>query len=118
MPGAVKFWWDRTHRCRTGERGSAGAGHPPGDLVWEFSYPSPTFGGVLSTASGLVFAGDHEGNFMALCGDGNNLWHYQTVLEFGAGDDFHVGKSPVSFDTSERLDSICTTRMRSISVTI
>ena len=50
-----------------------------GDLVWEFSYPSPTFGGVLSTASGLVFAGDHEGNFMAFSADdGNNLWHYQT----------------------------------------
>ena len=50
-----------------------------GNLVWEFSYPSPTFGGVLSTASGLVFAGDHEGNFMAFSADdGNNLWHYQT----------------------------------------
>ena len=50
-----------------------------GNLVWEFSYPSPTFGGVLSTASGLVFAGDHEGNFMAFSADdGSNLWHYQT----------------------------------------
>ena len=50
-----------------------------GALVWEFSYPSPTFGGVLSTASGLVFAGDHEGNFMAFdAKDGRNLWHYQT----------------------------------------
>jgi alcohol dehydrogenase (cytochrome c) len=50
-----------------------------GDLVWEFTYPSPTFGGVLSTASGLVFAGDHEGNFMAFdAKTGENLWHYQT----------------------------------------
>lgn len=50
-----------------------------GDLVWEFTYPSPTFGGVLSTASGLVFAGDHEGNFMAFNAEtGENLWHYQT----------------------------------------
>lgn len=50
-----------------------------GELAWEFTYPSPTFGGVLSTASGLVFAGDHEGNFMAFdAASGANLWHYQT----------------------------------------
>ncbi|MEQ8406829.1 MAG: PQQ-dependent dehydrogenase, methanol/ethanol family [Gammaproteobacteria bacterium] len=50
-----------------------------GELAWEFTYPSPTFGGVMSTASGLVFAGDHEGNFMAFSAeDGDNLWHYQT----------------------------------------
>ena len=50
-----------------------------GELVWEFAYPSPSFGGVMSTASGLVFAGDHEGNFMAFDAEtGENLWHYQT----------------------------------------
>lgn len=50
-----------------------------GELVWEFTYPSPTFGGVMTTASGLVFAGDHEGNFMAFDVEtGENLWHYQT----------------------------------------
>ena len=50
-----------------------------GDLRWEFTYPSPTFGGVMTTASGLVFAGDHEGNFMAFeAATGENLWHYQT----------------------------------------
>ena len=50
-----------------------------GDLEWEFTYPSPTFGGVMSTSSGLVFAGDHEGNFMAFsAATGENLWHYQT----------------------------------------
>lgn len=50
-----------------------------GELRWEFTYPSPTFGGVMSTASGLVFAGDHEGNFMAFNAEtGENLWHYQT----------------------------------------
>jgi len=50
-----------------------------GDLNWEFVYPSPTFGGVMTTASGLVFAGDHEGNFMAFNAEtGENLWHYQT----------------------------------------
>ena len=47
--------------------------------MWEFLYPSPTFGGVMTTASGLVFAGDHEGNFIAFnARTGENLWHYQT----------------------------------------
>ena len=33
--------------------------------------------GVTSTAAGVVFAGDHEGNFMAFDADtGENLWHY------------------------------------------
>ena len=50
-----------------------------GEVAWEFRYPSPTFAGVMSTASGLVFAGDHEGNFIAFDGrSGENLWHYST----------------------------------------
>jgi alcohol dehydrogenase (cytochrome c) len=33
----------------------------------------------MSTASGVVFAGDHEGNFMAFdARTGEALWHYQT----------------------------------------
>jgi len=33
---------------------------------------------VLSTASGLVFAGDGDGNIMAFDSrTGKNLWHYQ-----------------------------------------
>lgn len=50
-----------------------------GELQWEFRYPTPNFGGVMTTASGLVFAGDHEGNFIAFdARSGENLWHYQT----------------------------------------
>jgi alcohol dehydrogenase (cytochrome c) len=46
---------------------------------WEFSYVSPSMAGVMSTASGLVFAGDNEGNFMAFdARTGRNLWRYQT----------------------------------------
>jgi alcohol dehydrogenase (cytochrome c) len=34
---------------------------------------------VLSTAAGVVFDGDNEGNFMAFDSrTGKNLWHYQT----------------------------------------
>ena len=48
-----------------------------GERRWEFRYPSATMAGVTSTATGVVFAGDHEGNFMAFDADtGENLWHY------------------------------------------
>jgi alcohol dehydrogenase (cytochrome c) len=50
-----------------------------GERRWEFRFPSPTMAGVMSTASGLVFAGDNEGNFMAFDGkSGKNLWRYST----------------------------------------
>jgi alcohol dehydrogenase (cytochrome c) len=50
-----------------------------GQRRWEFRYSSPTMAGVMTTASGLVFAGDHEGNFMAFDGrTGKNLWRYST----------------------------------------
>jgi alcohol dehydrogenase (cytochrome c) len=46
---------------------------------WEFKYPTPTMAGVMSTASGVVFAGDDQGNFMAFDGrSGRNLWYYPT----------------------------------------
>jgi len=49
-------------------------------LKWEFRYTlgSTSSSGVLSTASGLVFAGDGDGNIMAFDSrTGKNLWHYQ-----------------------------------------
>ncbi len=50
-----------------------------GTQRWEFAYTSPTSAGVTSTASGLVFAGDNEGNFIAFdARTGKDLWHYQT----------------------------------------
>jgi alcohol dehydrogenase (cytochrome c) len=50
-----------------------------GEQAWEFRYPTPSMGGTMSTASGLVFAGDNEGNFMAFqARTGEPLWHYQT----------------------------------------
>jgi alcohol dehydrogenase (cytochrome c) len=73
-PGGVT-WIDREHQygvlraldARTGE------------LRWEFRYPQPNLAGVLSTASGLVFSGDQEGNFSAFdAATGKPLWHYQT----------------------------------------
>ncbi|MGH9677805.1 MAG: pyrroloquinoline quinone-dependent dehydrogenase, partial [Candidatus Acidiferrum sp.] len=50
-----------------------------GKLKWEFRHVSPTWSGVLSTAGGLVFSGDAEGNFTALdAASGKVLWHFQT----------------------------------------
>jgi sugar lactone lactonase YvrE len=50
-----------------------------GERRWEFRYATPTLAGVMSTASGLVFGGDNEGNFMAFDSrTGENLWSYPT----------------------------------------
>jgi alcohol dehydrogenase (cytochrome c) len=50
-----------------------------GDRKWERRYATPSLAGVMSTASGLVFAGDNEGNFMAVdARTGKALWHYPT----------------------------------------
>jgi alcohol dehydrogenase (cytochrome c) len=67
-----------------------------GTVKWEYRYPPSDFGltgvsqirpnggialsgGVTSTASGLIFTGDNEGNFIAFDSrTGKPLWHYQT----------------------------------------
>jgi len=49
-----------------------------GERKWEFNHVSPSWSGVLSTAGGLVFSGDSEGNFIALdATTGKVLWHFQ-----------------------------------------
>jgi len=49
-----------------------------GEIKWKFEHTSPTWSGVLSTAGGLVFTGDAEGNFIAMdAATGKPLWHFQ-----------------------------------------
>jgi alcohol dehydrogenase (cytochrome c) len=49
-----------------------------GAIKWKFEHTSPTWSGVLSTAGGLVFSGDAEGNFIAFeAASGQPLWHFQ-----------------------------------------
>ena len=49
-----------------------------GEVKWEFPYFSNPNGGALSTAGGVVFAGDSDGNFIALdAKSGKDLWHVQ-----------------------------------------
>jgi len=50
-----------------------------GALKWEFKFPTANLAGVMSTASGLVFAGDNESNFNAFDSrTGKRLWSYRT----------------------------------------
>ena len=56
-----------------------------GERRWDFPYANQSWAGVLSTASGLVFAGS-SGNFMAFdARRGKNLWHFQTGSALYAG---------------------------------
>jgi alcohol dehydrogenase (cytochrome c) len=49
-----------------------------GEVKWEFKYFSNPNGGALSTAGGVIFAGDSDGNFIALdARTGQALWHIQ-----------------------------------------
>jgi alcohol dehydrogenase (cytochrome c) len=49
-----------------------------GEIKWKFEHTSPTWSGALTTAGGLVFTGDAEGNFIALDAvTGKTLWHFQ-----------------------------------------
>jgi alcohol dehydrogenase (cytochrome c) len=61
-----------------------------GAIQWEHRLVAPSWGGVLSTAGNLVFAGSAEGNFFALdARTGKELWHF-------SGND-HVNASPVTY---------------------
>jgi alcohol dehydrogenase (cytochrome c) len=49
-----------------------------GALKWEYKLPTPSLAGVTSTATGVVFAGDNEGNFNAFdARSGKKLWSYR-----------------------------------------
>jgi len=49
-----------------------------GERLWEFRYPTPSGAGLLTTASGVIFSGDDEGNLLALDSrTGQLLWRYQ-----------------------------------------
>jgi alcohol dehydrogenase (cytochrome c) len=49
-----------------------------GEMKWTFQHTTPTWSGALTTAGGLAFTGDAEGNFVALdAASGKPLWHFQ-----------------------------------------
>jgi alcohol dehydrogenase (cytochrome c) len=50
-----------------------------GELKWEHTFTQSSLAGVMSTASGVVFAGDQEGYFNAFeSRSGKKLWSYRT----------------------------------------
>ncbi len=62
-----------------------------GELVWEYKNEAPLWGGVMTTAGGLVFTGTPEGKFIALDdATGEVLWSFQT----GSG----IVGQPVTWD--------------------
>ena len=66
-----------------------------GERVWRHDTKHPLLAALLSTAGGLVFTGDPEGNFFALDGrSGEKLWSFPT----GSG---HRG-GPISYAVDGR----------------
>ena len=62
-----------------------------GDLKWEFRLLTPASAGLLTTASGLLFGGDNEGNLLALDSrTGKLVWDYQM------GANLH-GTTPITY---------------------
>ncbi|PYC47550.1 PQQ-dependent dehydrogenase, methanol/ethanol family [Litorivita pollutaquae] len=50
-----------------------------GEWKWEFKNESPLWGGVMTTAGGLVFTGTPQGDFIAFDDEtGEQLWSFQT----------------------------------------
>ncbi|WP_194095021.1 PQQ-dependent methanol/ethanol family dehydrogenase [Marivivens aquimaris] len=50
-----------------------------GEWMWEYQNEAPLWGGVMTTAGGLVFFGTPEGEFIALDDTtGEKLWSFQT----------------------------------------
>jgi alcohol dehydrogenase (cytochrome c) len=50
-----------------------------GERKWEIRYADAGWAGVLATAGGIVFSGDHDGNFFAANSQtGQKLFQYQT----------------------------------------
>jgi alcohol dehydrogenase (cytochrome c) len=68
-----------------------------GKKVWEYPMPGPgtMWAGTLSTAGGLVFFGDDDGNLVAVdAAKGKHLWHYATGQRLTA--------SPMTFEHQGR----------------
>ena len=57
-----------------------------GQMKWEFKHLSSSWSGLLSTAGGIMFTGDAQGNFILLdARSGRALWHFQTGGEIHSG---------------------------------
>ncbi len=79
-----------------------------GEVKWEFKYHSAPWAGTLSTAGGLIFAGDEEGYLMAFDAEtGKHLWHIQTGSSIAASPMTYAldGKQYVAIPSGSALFS-------------
>jgi alcohol dehydrogenase (cytochrome c) len=52
-----------------------------GRVNWQYTAQQPMYGGVLATAADIVFAGEQNGDFIALdARDGRKLWSHKFEL--------------------------------------
>ena len=57
-----------------------------GAIRWRVRTPKPMVAGITSTAGGVVFTGDLDGNVLALdAGTGKELWRNPTSKAIGGG---------------------------------
>jgi alcohol dehydrogenase (cytochrome c) len=83
--------WGGTDRGGYSQSGVRAIDYRTGEVRWAHEWEGTIRGGVLSTAGNLVFAGDSEGNFVALdATTGDPLWH--------AGLGSNVSNGPVSYE--------------------
>jgi alcohol dehydrogenase (cytochrome c) len=71
-----------------------------GKRVWEVPQigPADSWGGVLSTAGGVVFFGEDSGAFAAVdAKTGQDLWQIQTNASTALGDGHSWRASPMTF---------------------
>jgi alcohol dehydrogenase (cytochrome c) len=71
-----------------------------GKRVWELPQmgPADSWGGVLSTAGGLVFYGEDSGSFAVVdARTGKELWHIQTNASTALGDGHSWRSSPMTY---------------------
>ena len=82
IQGGERFTGGAGQRVQSPERPVYGAlraiDPATGERKWEFRYLNPSTAGLLTTASGLIFSGDGDGNLLALDSrSGKLLWRYQ-----------------------------------------
>jgi alcohol dehydrogenase (cytochrome c) len=69
-----------------------------GEKKWEFEHYSSTWSGIVSTAGGVMFSGDAQGNFLMIdARTGKDLWHFQT------GGEVHSGPIAYAVDGKEYI---------------
>ncbi len=69
-----------------------------GEKKWEFQHFSSTWSGIVSTAGGVLFSGDAQGNFIMIdAHTGKDLWHFQT------GGEVHSGPIAYAVDGKEYI---------------